>query len=153
MIKKISILFIILGLISLGLKAQVVPAPTQSFLSLKLVKKVTISDAQLNATFNPMAVLSPSDTLLVKLSMLVDTNAVDVIHIKLGTTMGGNDLLAQSFNYDASNLTAPQTYERRDNRIKIGLGKYLNHGVFYCEIKLEDAQGNFSTITNCQSDQ
>jgi len=100
-----------------------------------------------------MAVLSVTDTFLVSVTMIVpDTNQINKIHIKLGSTLGTNDLVDQQYDYDV-NLNSPQMYIRELDMIKICFGEYLNTNVFYSEISIEDHSGNFSTITNCQSDQ
>ncbi len=152
MTKKISffLLFLITGVY---LNGQTVQAPTDAYLNLELVSAVVVSDSLLTTTFDPMALVSPTDTMLVSVSMIVpDTNLIHKIHIKLGSSFGSNDLIDQQFDYDVD-LSAPQMYLREADMIKICFGEYLNSNVFYCEIKLEDHSGNISTITNCQSNQ
>jgi len=154
MMKRILITIVLTSIIGLALKAQTVPSPSETYLSLEVLNPVTLSDEILDTLTDPMSILTTSDTMLVSVSMiLADTNVVTKIHIKLGSTLGGNDLLDQSYNYDDLNLILPQSYFREEEMVSLGLGEYLNSGVFYCEIKLEDSVGNFSEISTCQSDQ
>lgn len=152
MIKKTTLLILILISI-FNIRAQTVLPPSDTYINLELVSKVVVPDSLLNSFFNPMNALSPTDTLLVSVTMIVpDTNVINKIHIKLGSTLGGNDLVDQQFIYDTV-LNSPQVYERESDMIKICFGEYLNSSLFYCEVKLEDHLGNFSTTTNCQSNQ
>lgn len=153
MIKISSIFLLLISFTFVGLKAQTVLPLTEAYMNLELVNTVVLSDTALGASFDPMSVLSATDTFLVSVTMIVpDTNQINKFHIKLGTTLGGNDLVDQHFDYDVI-LNAPQMYMREADMIKICFGEYLNTNVFYSEIKVEDHLGNFSIITNCQSDQ
>lgn len=154
MIKKVNTLILLLSLFSISIKAQTVPSPTEAYINMELLNPETLPDEVLDTLLNPMSILSATDTLKISVTMLLaDTNVVNKIHIKLGTTSGGNDLLAQTFNYDDYNITLPQSFFREAEMITLGLGEYLNSGVFYCEIILEDSVGNTSVVFNCQSDQ
>jgi len=125
MIKKISLFVLILSSI-FTLKSQTIQAPIETYMNLELVSTVMVSDSVLQNTFDPMATLSPSDTFLVSVSMIVpDTNVINKIHIKLGSTFGASDLVDQQFDYDAD-LSAPQMYIRELDMIKICFGEYLN---------------------------
>ncbi len=154
MVKRIYILFLLLSIITINIKAQTVPSPSEAYINLELVNPETIPAEVLDTLLDPMNLLTSSDTLQISTTIiLVDTNVVSKIHIKLGSTIGANDLLAQTFNYDGTNLIAPQSYFREADMLIIRFGEFINSSVFYCEIILEDDLGNLSEITNCQSDQ
>lgn len=153
MIKKINLL-LLLGIITINLKAQTVPSPSESYLGLEVLNPALIPDEVLDTLTNPMNLLTANDSLKISVSMLLeDTMVLSKIHIKLGTTLGGNDLLDQTFLYDNSNLTLPQGYFREKEMVTIVLGEYPYTGVFYNEIVLEDVDGNQSGVLSCQSDQ
>jgi hypothetical protein len=154
MIKKILISLVFVNILTVGIMAQTVPSPAESYINLEVINPETLTDEVLDTLTDPMSTLSANDTLLISVTMLLeDTNVVSKIHIKLGTTVGGAELLEQTFNYDDINLTSPQSYLREEEMVSIGLGEFINSGIFYCEIILEDSLGNLSEITNCQSDQ
>ena len=145
---------IALGLIvTLGLQAQTVPSPSEVTINLEPVNEIEIPDEVLDTLTDPMNLLSPTDPLNLSVSMLLaDTNTVAKIHVKLGTTLGGNDLLENTYTFDAT-PSGNLSYFREGIMMNLGMGEHLNSGVFYCEIKLEDATGNFSEIITSQSDQ
>lgn len=154
MIKKINLLLILISIITINLKAQTVPSPSESYLGLEVLNPALIPDEVLDTLTNPMNLLTANDSLKISVSMLLeDTMVLSKIHIKLGTTLGGNDLLDQTFLYDNSNLTLPQGYFREKEMVTIVLGEYPYTGVFYNEIVLEDVDGNQSGVLSCQSDQ
>lgn len=152
--QKVNLLILFLSIITISLKAQTVPLPSEAYLNLEVINSVTIPDEILDTLVNPMSLVAANDTLKISLSMLLeDTSSLHKIHIKLGTTLGGNDLLEQVFIFDDGNLTLPQIYFREAEMVTIGLGEYLNSGIFYCEIVLEDVEQNLSEIINCNSAQ
>ena len=154
MIKKILIMAALINAIMFEIKAQTVPSPTEAYVNLELINPTVIPDEVLDTLTNPMNIVSANDTLKISVSMLLeDTNVLNKIRIKLGTTLGGNDLLEQVFIFDDGNLTLPQIYFREAEMVTIGLGEYLNAGIFYCEIVLEDVEQNLSEIINCNSNQ
>ena len=135
----------------IGINAQTVPSPTELTINLEPVNEMVIPDEVLDTLTDPMYLLGPSDPLTLSVSMLLaDTNTVAKIHVKLGTTLGGNDLLENTYTYDAT-PTGNLTYFRESEMMTLGMGEHLNSGVFYCEIKLEDSAGNFSEIITTQS--
>ena len=153
MIKKINLFILFFSVMVFNMKAQTVPSPSEIYLNMELLNPQIIPDEVLDTLTNPMNLLTVNDTLKISVSILLeDTNVVSKIHVKLGTTLGSNNLLEQAFNYDA-NLTLPQSYFREEEMINIVLGEYINSGIFYCQIILEDVEGNLSEITSCQSDQ
>ena len=145
---------IALGLVmSLGLQAQTVPSPSEVTINLEPVNEIVIPDEVLDTLTDPMNLLSPTDPLNLSVSMLLaDTNTVAKIHVKLGTTLGGNDLLENTYTFDVT-PSGSLSYFREGIMMNLGMGEHLNTGVFYCEIKLEDSTGNFSEIITSQSDQ
>ncbi len=153
MVKKILIMAALINAIMFEIKAQTVPSPSEAYLNMELINSTVIPDEVLDTLTNPMNIVASTDVLKISLSMLlVDTNVVNKIHIKLGTTSGGTDLLEQTFNYD-TNLILPQSYFREEEMVSIVFGEYINSSVFYCQIILEDIAGNLSEIINCNSGQ
>lgn len=91
-----------------------------------------------------------SDTLIaadqsVNGTMVIEiTNAANIskIHVKMGSTDGGNDLFARVFDFDVSNnLSSGTSYRREGNVIYLGIGSFTGLNHFFAEAKLEDAQG------------
>ena len=145
---------IVLGIaLTVGLQAQTVPSPSEVTINLEPVNEMVIPDEVLDTLTDPMNLLSPTDQLNLSVSMLLaDTNTVAKIHVKLGTSLGGNNLLENTYTYDVApggNLT----YFREGVMMNLGMGAHLNSEVFYCEIKLEDSTGNLSEIIRTQSNQ
>jgi len=151
---KKAISTIVLGLLmTVGVMAQTVPSPTEVTVNIEPVNEIVIPDAVLDTLTDPMSLLGPTDPLNLSVSMLLaDTNTVAKIYVKLGTTLGGNDLLENTYDYDGTPSGA-LTYFRDGAMMTLGMGSHLNVGVFYCEIKLEDSTGNLSEIITSQSDQ
>jgi hypothetical protein len=147
---------IVFGLIiTMGLQAQMVPAPREVNINIAPLRSIqTFGDGLLlDSLTNPMSLLTPNDTLLLSLSiLLVDTANLSKIHVKLGTTLGGDDLFTNTYTYD-STPAGSLTYFRDRALMTLGMGTHLNSGIFYCEIKLEDSMGNFSALINSQTQQ
>ncbi len=145
---------LVLGLaITVGLKAQTVPSPTEVMVNMEPVNEMVIPEEVLDTLSNPMSLLGPTEELNLSVSMiLTDTNTVSKIHIKLGTTLGGSDLLENTYIYDGT-PSEPLSYFRDGDMLTLGMGTHLNSGVFYCEIILEDSTGNTSLTITSQSDQ
>jgi hypothetical protein len=145
---------IVLGLIiTVGVQAQTVPSPTELTINLEPVNELIISEEVMDTLTDPMNLLGPTDALNLSVSMLLaDTNTVAKVHVKLGTTLGGNDLLENTYTYD-STPAGTLTYFREEEMITLGLGAHLNASVFYCQVVLEDSMGNTSLITTSQSNQ
>jgi hypothetical protein len=153
MIKKLLIAAVFINIIGLNLNAQTVPSPTEVTVNIEPVNEIVIPDEVLDTLTDPMSLLGPNDPLNLSVSMLLaDTNTVTKLYIKLGTTLGGNDLLENTYTYDAT-PTGNLTYFREGAMMTLGMGSHLNLGIFYCEIKLEDSTGNLSEIITVQSDQ
>lgn len=154
MTKRIKVLLVFVFAISLGIKAQTVPSPSEVTINIEPVNQLEIPDEVLDTLTDPMYLLGPNDNLNLSISMLLaDTNTVSKIHVKLGTTSGSNNLMEHTYTYDNHNPGGSLTYSRDGKMLKLGMGTFLNSGVFYCEIKLEDSVGNFSEIILTQSDQ
>lgn len=152
--QKVNLLILFLSIVAISLKAQTVPSPSEAYLNMEPLNPQIIPDEILDTLTNPMNLVTANDTLKISVSMLLeDTLVLSKIHIKLGTTLGGNNLLDQTFLYDNGNLTLPQGYFREKEIVTIVLGEYPYTGVFYNEIVLEDVDGNQSGVLSCQSDQ
>ena len=146
---------IVFGLIvTMGLQAQTVPYPREVNINIEPLRPVQIlGDVLLDSLTNPMSLLTPNDTLLLSLSiLLVDTSTISKIHVKLGTTLGGDELLTNTYTYDGT-PAGSLTYFRDQELMTLGMGTHLNSGIFYCEIKLEDSVGNFSALIQSQTQQ
>ncbi len=77
---------------------------------------------------------------------LTDTVSIVKIHIQLGSSLHGNDLVDTSFVFDATQgLPADMSYERIGNVVTIGLG-YFYPMVYYADAKLEDVYGGMSMV-------
>jgi hypothetical protein len=148
--RKKVISAIVLGLImTIGLQAQKVNSPKEVTINIEPLRSIQVIDP----LSDPMSLLSPSDTLKLSASILLaDTNSLSKIHVKLGTTLGGNELLENTYTYDLS-PTGSLTYFRDKQLMTLGMGTHLNSGIFYCEIKLEDREGNFSSLIKSQTQQ
>lgn len=140
----------VLGLImTMGLQGQTISSPRKLTINVEPLKSIQVLDP----LKGPMGLLTPSDTLRLSVSvLLVDTNNLSKIHVKLGTTLGGNELLENTYTYDLTSAGS-LSYFRDRELMTLGMGNHLNSGIFYCEIKLEDNAGHFSTPVKSQSDQ
>lgn len=95
-------------------------------------------------------VIAPSQTL--KGTMIIevsDTTNISKIHVKLGSTEGGNDFFSQIFNFDVTDsLPSGTTYFREGKVIYLGIGNYTGLNHFFGEAKLENSAGTMgSAIT------
>lgn len=78
---------------------------------------------------------------------VTDTTTISKIHVKMGSSDGGNDLFSQTFIFDVSDslsLPAGTSYLREGKVIYLGIGDYTGLNHFFGEAKLEDNVGAFS---------
>ena len=84
---------------------------------------------------------------------LPDMSQVDSIHVRLGTSSGGNELFGQAFSPHAATRPGPhQAYRRVGSRciLRIGLFSLLDLGapLLYLEVKTEDGNGVLSAAAS-----
>ncbi|MEO8088368.1 MAG: hypothetical protein ABI763_16225 [Bacteroidota bacterium] len=69
---------------------------------------------------------------------LFDVTGIISLHVKLGTTNGGADLLDKTFAFDVSgNVGNGCTYSRTDYTVTLGLGDYNGLTSYFSEVILE----------------
>lgn len=113
-----------------------------------------MGNSQINAftvngitTFQNDSISNSGDTLaLLKCKIAIgDTNTISKIHLKLGTTIHGNNIIDTLIIFDnIQSLPNGFIYTRTGNNIFITLG-YFFPAVYYLDIKLEDVFGGIST--------
>lgn len=149
--KKIIFITILLIVMAVNVNSQTISAPENVSLNLELTQAKQIPNEVADTLMDPMSILTSSDTLNISVFLeTADTVNLSKIHLKLATTDGGNDLLDHVFDFDATPASG-FFYERDGNLIKIGLGQYLYHRIYYCEIYFEDTFGNLSDVTKYQA--
>ena len=84
---------------------------------------------------------------------LADMSQVDSIHVRLGTSSGGNELFEQAFSPHAATQPGPhQAYRRVGSRciLRIGLFSLLDLGapLLYLEVQTEDGTGALSAVAS-----
>lgn len=91
------------------------------------------------------SVISSSQPLEGKMVIEVsDTTTISKIHVKMGTTDGGNDLFSQTYIFDVTDslsLPSGTSYLREGKVIYLGIGSYTGLNHFFAEAKLEDSLG------------
>lgn len=93
-----------------------------------------------DTVFSSQAILMGS--VFVKLQ---DTLNVSKIHVKLGTTQGGNNLFSKDFLFDVSgNLSDGTSYVRNGLNVLLGIGQFVGLNSYYAEVRLEDTSQNLS---------
>jgi len=85
------------------------------------------------------------DTVLQQVTYAISLESVggiSNIHVKLGTTIGGNEKAEFVIPFDApNNLPAGVSYNRKGNVVYIGVGNYSGMDKYYAEVRLEDSAG------------
>lgn len=77
---------------------------------------------------------------------LNDTINIDSIHLKIGNTYQGSEVMEYSLAFDKTTfLPKGVSYYRRKNRITLSLGNHLMNDFFY-EVYLKDTLNNNSAI-------
>ena len=150
-----KILIIGLFLISGTLKSQVLPAQEVQ-IALKPLTPLVISDAVMDTLTDPFYLIQQDSSLNISVNIILqDTIALNIIHVKLGTTSGGSELMTQTFNYDGSAVGTGLTFSKSLNTVSLGLGTHLNtnNALYFVEVKLEDTSGNQSIVTTTDTSQ
>jgi hypothetical protein len=82
---------------------------------------------------------------------LRDTLNISKIHVKLGTTNGGSQLLNRVFVYDLrGNFNDGTSYMRNKKTLYLGLGNFVGLTNYYGEVTLEDIDGDLTTPVKYQ---
>ena len=105
---------------------------------------------------DPFYLIQQDSSLNVSVNIILqDTVAIDTIHVKLGTTLGGSELMTAAFNYDGSNVGAGLSFSRSLNNVTIDLGIQPNttNALYFAEVKLENTGGIQSTVTTTDTSQ
>ncbi|MCX6276180.1 MAG: hypothetical protein NTV09_13345, partial [Bacteroidetes bacterium] len=91
--------------------------------------------------FDADNVLTISDSSIISVIMtiqLFEFTGISSLHVKLGTTSGGSDLLDKTFSFDVSGSVGNGcTYSRNENTVTLGLGSYNGLTSYFSEVKLE----------------
>lgn len=84
-----------------------------------------------------------SDSTAIRVVMtcqLFEVTGITSLHVKLGTTNGGSDLLDKTFDFDVSGSVGNGcTYSRTDYTVTLGLGDYNGLTDYFSEVILERA--------------
>ncbi|MFH2095445.1 MAG: hypothetical protein ABIJ16_07065 [Bacteroidota bacterium] len=76
-----------------------------------------------------------------------DTNLVPAVHVKIGTSLNGNDVFDYGFQYDVtSGLPAGMSYTRDENEIYLGLYTTTQSDLYFYEVWLEGTGGTQSVV-------
>lgn len=82
-----------------------------------------------------------SDSTLIHAVMtiqLFEVTGISSLHVKLGTTSGGSDLLSKTFAFDVSGSVGNGcTYSRTDYTVTLGLGDLNGLTSYFSEVVLE----------------
>ncbi|MEO8086672.1 MAG: hypothetical protein ABI763_07630 [Bacteroidota bacterium] len=82
-----------------------------------------------------------SDSTLIRVVMTVqlfESTGISSIHVKLGNTSGGSELLGKTFAFDVSgNIGNGCTYSRTGDVITLGLGDFNGLMSYFSEVKIE----------------
>ena len=146
-----NIKLFLIGLISIllfsSINAQILPAENvQVHLELTetaddLDLEVILSDAE--GTF-----LENQPFEIKVLIKLASTEELAKVHLKVGTTEGGDDLAGHIFNIeDTSGQSDNYTYTLESNLLLLHLGIFTGINTHFAEVKLEDIHGEISVAT------
>lgn len=81
-----------------------------------------------------------SDSTAIRVVMtcqLFEFTGITSLHVKLGTTSGGADLLDKIFAFDVSGNLGNYSYSRTDYTVTLGLGDYNGLTDYFSELVLE----------------
>lgn len=138
-----------------SLKSQVLPVQEVQ-IALKPLTPLVIPNAVMDTLTDPFYLIQQDSALKVAVNIILqDTTSLNIIHLKLGTTLGGTELITQSFNYDGTNVGAGYSFSKSFNNATIDLGVHpnTNNALYYVAIELEYDNGNKSSITTTDTSQ
>ena len=144
--KKYILLTIILIMGTIGYSQTLVPAVDLDLIVEPTVEQ-DIPDEVADTLTDPLFLLSIGDQVNLGVSFrLEDTLNVVSIGVKLGTTDGGSEIIQTTFQFDNSSPGTGLFYSRTLDHVQLGLGVHGFESIMYCEIVLEDANGNTSAV-------
>lgn len=90
-------------------------------------------------TIDSLPYVSDSTIISVQIAIqLFDVTGISSLHVKLGTTSGGSDLLDKTFDFDVmGNVGNGCSYSRTDYLVTLGLGNYNGLTSYFSEVILE----------------
>lgn len=149
---SVSLLILLAGILSFStpVLAQSPPTPSQ----LLFVEEVLQgSDLLLQVGAGGQVDSSTLSRAGIVIMTLSDLSQVDSIHVKLGTTSGGNELFEQAFSPSALSAPNPhQAYRRVGSKciIRLGLFSLLEFDVsnLYVETQTENGSGTLSSVAS-----
>jgi len=127
---------------------QTLSSPTELVVMQQPTQEVVIDEADLDNLDNAFDLLDANASMELVVSMVLsDTLNVATIHVKVGTTSGGNDFGEYAFSYDGGG-DATHSYFREDLSLVLGMGAHTLTDQVFCEIYTEDASGNTSPVVS-----
>jgi hypothetical protein len=128
------------------LLSQTLPSPTDLIVLQQPSVEVQIEESDLDDLDDAFDLLDANADMKLVVSMaLSDTANVATIHVKLGTTAGGNDLGEHTFSFDAAGDDT-YTYFREEFSVMMGMGHHVVLDDIFCEVYTQDASGNTSAV-------
>lgn len=84
---------------------------------------------------------------------VTDATNIAKIHVKMGSTVGGSDLVNHVFTTDPLQIV-PQDYsfEFFNNKYNLVIGQYTGLTTYHCEVKLEYTDGQISSPVTYSSE-
>jgi len=73
-----------------------------------------------------------------------DTTDISEVEVRLGSGLAASDIVLHSFNYDAQ-PSSPYSYSRSGNQLSLGIGSITLSDMYYGEVRLKDANGNWGS--------
>ncbi len=145
--KKLIILFAFVFSMTFSF-SQVVQTPVDIRLGLELLDQQTIPAEVMDTLQDPSVLFTNSYFSVTAFMTIFDTVNISKIHVKLGTSEGGNDLLESEFLFDNPDQPNGLEFTREEYAVCLGLGVYLKQENYFFKVYLEDINGQLSeTIT------
>jgi hypothetical protein len=143
-----SILLGIIGfLIASSTMAQSLLDPLDIQVIIEPTTDIVIEDNVADTLIDILDIMSDTDPMLVKLSLNVqDTVNVSTISIKVGRTLGGNDVIENTFTMDNNSPGNGYTYEREGLIVTLGAGNHTDVETLFYEVYFEDANSAASQV-------
>jgi hypothetical protein len=146
---KILCLGILLLFSANKIKAQV-PQPLQIQLYVQPSQTLMIPESVSDTILSPLSLLSSTDSVdLSAVVYLADTVNIASLHLNLGSSLGQDNLYANSISWTIINTD----YVRHSNYVRISLGSYLYLSNYYLEVQVEDINSNLSPLMNYESNE
>ena len=94
------------------------------------------------------SIFQVTDSSLIQVNMtiqLFEVTGITSLHVKLGTSSGGSDLLDKTFAFDVSGDVGNFcTFSRNDYTVLLGLGSYNGLTFYFSELILEKVDHSFT---------